>query len=128
MHQREHGGAAGRVGLHQAAVVDVALGDDAVERRHHALIGLLLVEHPELGLLGGDIRLGHRDRRLLRLQGQAIVVALLRGEPSLLDQLAVAVPGDLGEFPAGLRLAATSPDSARASPGPARSDGRVPAP
>ena len=40
VHQREHRHAAGGVGLHQAAVVDVALGDDAVERRHHPLIGL----------------------------------------------------------------------------------------
>src|SRR5713226_886630 len=42
--------------------------------------------------------------RLLRLQGQAIVVALLKREPSLLDQIAVARVGDLGEFSACLGL------------------------
>ena len=41
---------------------------------------------------------------MLRLQGQAIVVALLKREPPLFDQLAVARIGDLGEFPACLRL------------------------
>ena len=69
--------AAGGVGLDQAAIVDVALGDDAVERRHHALIGLVLEQHLELGLLGADVRLGHRDGGLLRLQVQPFGVALL---------------------------------------------------
>ena len=101
VHQREH---EGRSGLHQAAVVDVALGDHAVERRDDALVGLLLLEYPNLGFLGGNIRLGHAHRGLLRLQGQAIVVALLKREPSLLDQIAVARIGDLGELTACLGL------------------------
>ena len=41
---------------------------------------------------------------MLRLQGQAIVVALLKREPSLFDQIAVARIGDLGELTACLRL------------------------
>ena len=101
MHQREHEGRSGR---HQAAIVDVALCDHAVEWRYDALVGLLLLEDSNLGFLGGNIGLSHSDRRLLRLQGQAIVVALLKREPSLRDQLAVARIGDLGEIPACLRL------------------------
>ena len=49
---------------HQAAVVDVALGDDAVERRHDALVGLLLLEYANLGFLGRNIRLSHSHRGL----------------------------------------------------------------
>ena len=89
---------------HQAAVVDVALGDHAVEWRHDALVCLLLLEDTDLGFLGGNIGLSHSHRGLLRLQGQAIVVALLKREPSLLDQIAVARIGDLGEITACLRL------------------------
>jgi hypothetical protein len=37
VHQREHWHPAGGVGLDQAAIVDIALGDHAVERRHHPL-------------------------------------------------------------------------------------------
>lgn len=48
MHQREHEGRSRR---HEAAVVDVALCDHAVERRHDALVGLLLLENSNLGLL-----------------------------------------------------------------------------
>ena len=101
VHQREHEGRSGR---HQAAVVDVALCDHAVERRYDALVGFLLLEDSNLGFLGGNIGLSHSHCRLLRLQGQAIVVALLKREPSLLDQIAVARIGDLGELAACLRL------------------------
>ena len=63
--------AAGGVGLHQAADIDVALGDDAVERRDDALIGLLLAEHLQLRLLRRDVGLRDADRgfaaRLQRL-------------------------------------------------------------
>ena len=104
VHDGEHEGAAGRVRLHQAADIDVALGDDAVERRHHALIVLLLVQHLQLRLLLLDVRLRDRHRRLLRSQGQAIGVALLRGDPSLLDQRLVAPPVGGREIPVGLRL------------------------
>jgi hypothetical protein len=37
------------VRLHEAADVDVTLGDDAVEGRHYALIDLVLIEHAQLG-------------------------------------------------------------------------------
>ena len=104
VHHGEHRHAAGGVGLHQAAVVDVALGDDAVERRHHALIGLVLEQHLELGLLGADVRLGDRDGGLLRLQVQPFGVALLLGDPALVEQLAVARPGDARDLAIGLGL------------------------
>ena len=61
----EHEGAAGRIGLHQAADIDVALGDDAVERRHDALIDLLLVQDVELRFLGHDVGPRHPDRGFL---------------------------------------------------------------
>src|ERR1700709_977555 len=46
VHQREH---EGRSGCYQTAVVDVALCDHAVEWRHHALVGLLLLKYSNLG-------------------------------------------------------------------------------
>src|SRR5450631_1284529 len=101
VHQSEHEGRSGR---HQAAVVDVALCDHAVEWRYNALVGLLLLEDANLGLLGGNIRLSYSDGCLLCLQGQAIVVALLKREPSLRDQLAVTCIGDLRKIAACLRL------------------------
>src|SRR6266436_3807541 len=61
LHDREHEGAAGRIGLDQAADVDIALGDDALERRHHALIGLLLLQDLQLGLFGDHIGLRDGD-------------------------------------------------------------------
>ena len=64
-----------RVGLHQAADVDVALRDDAVERRHDLLIDLLLVEHAELRLAAPlTLACGDADRRLLRLEGLTSMV------------------------------------------------------
>src|SRR6202043_2425250 len=93
-----------RSGRYQAAIVDIALGDYAVERRYDTLVGLLLPEDSYLGFLGGDVRLGHADRSLLGLQGQAIIVALLQREPTLLDEIAVARVGDLGEIAARLCL------------------------
>ena len=71
LHDGEHEGAAGGIGLHQAADIDVALGDDAVERSDHALIGLLLTQHLQLRLLRRDVRLRDGDRGLPRLQGLA---------------------------------------------------------
>ena len=47
---------------------------------------------------------GDRDRGFSRLEVQAVGVALLLGDPALLHELAVAVPGDLGEVAVGLRL------------------------
>jgi hypothetical protein len=87
-----------------ASCAVVALCDHAVEWRYDALIRLLLLEDSDLGLLGGNIGLSHSHRRLLRPQGQLIVVALLKREPSLLDQIAVARIGALGEITACLRL------------------------
>ncbi|MGY4374615.1 hypothetical protein ACVWZ3_002254 [Bradyrhizobium sp. i1.3.6] len=48
--------------------------------------------------------LGDTDGRLLCTQGETIVVALLCRQPALLDQIAVARIGDVGELPARLRL------------------------
>ena len=80
----EHEGAVDRVGLDQAADVDVALGDDAVERRHHALVGLLLLQHLQLRLLGHDIGLGDAHRGVVGPQGLHVDRTLLLGiQPSL---------------------------------------------
>ena len=68
--------------LHQAADIDGALGDHAVERRHHALIGLLLPQHLDQALLRRDVRLGDADRGVLRLEAQPIGVAELLRSPS----------------------------------------------
>ena len=77
LHDGEHERAAHRIGLHEAADVDVALGDDAVERGDDALIGLLLVEHLELGLLRRHVGLRNADRGLPRLEGLDVDGALL---------------------------------------------------
>ena len=45
LHDCEHERAADRISLHESAYVDIALNDDAVERRYDTLVGLLLVEH-----------------------------------------------------------------------------------
>jgi hypothetical protein len=92
VHQCEH---EGRSGLHQAAVVDIALSDHAFERRHDALVRLLLFEYSNLSFLGGNIRLSHSNRSVLCRQRQAIVVTLLKGKPSLLDQFAGTPIGDV---------------------------------
>ena len=56
LHHREHEGAAGGVGLHQAADVDIALGDDAVERRDaRSDSPSAWLQHPDLRLLRRDI-------------------------------------------------------------------------
>jgi hypothetical protein len=52
--------------LNETAIVDVPLGNDAVEWRYDALICLFLAENPDLRLLGGNVGLGNADRRLLR--------------------------------------------------------------
>jgi hypothetical protein len=49
-----------------------ALGDDAVERRHHTLVRLELQQHLELGLLGADVCLRDCDRGLLAPAGSAV--------------------------------------------------------
>ena len=54
-----------RAGLHEAADVDVALGDDAVERRDHALIGLLLVSTRIRASCAAMFACATADRRLL---------------------------------------------------------------
>ena len=59
LHDGEHERAAGRIGLHQAADVDVALRDDAVERRDDSLIDLLLVSTRNCCLL--RVHIGLRD-------------------------------------------------------------------
>jgi len=70
----------------------------------NALIELLLVQHLQLGLLCHHIGLCYRDTSLLRLQGLNVGGALLRGQPALLHQRTVAIPGHLGEFAVCLRL------------------------
>ena len=64
---RKHGGAAGRVRRDQAADVDVALRDQAVERSDNLLIDLLLIEIFQLRLHCRGIVLRGRRRVLLGL-------------------------------------------------------------
>jgi hypothetical protein len=104
VHHREHRNAAGGVGLHQATIIDIALGDDAIERRHHALIRLELQQYLKLGLLGTDVCLRDSDRGLLRPQVQPFCVCLLTRDPALACQIAVAVPGDARDLPLRFRL------------------------
>jgi hypothetical protein len=68
--------------------------NDAIERRHHALIRLELQQYLKLGLLGTDVCLRDSDRSLLRPQVQPFCVCLLTRDPALACQIAVAVPGD----------------------------------
>ncbi len=70
----------------------------------HALIDLLLVQHPQLRLLRRDIRLRDLDRSVPALKAQPIGIALLRRDPAFLHQRLIAVPGDLGEIAVGLCL------------------------
>src|SRR5207245_1570211 len=100
----EHERAADRIGLHQAAHVDVALGNDAVERGDDALVSLLLIEHEELRLLRLYVRLRDGERCLLRLEGLYVDGPLLLGHPALADEWAVTVPGHLRQIHIRLRL------------------------
>ena len=99
MHHRKHHGG---TGLHQTAIIDVALCDHAVERRDDPLIGLLLAEHLDLRLLGDNIGLGDAHRGLLRCKGQPVVIALLQRQPALFYEARVASIGHPREFAAGL--------------------------
>jgi hypothetical protein len=67
LHEGEQERAGRQIALHQRAHVHVALGDHAVERGNHLLIGLLLAQNLELGLLGHDIGLRHGEVRFQRL-------------------------------------------------------------
>src|SRR6516225_785583 len=104
MHDGEHEGTAGRVRLHQAADIDVALRDHPVEWCDDTLISFLLTQDRQLRLLGLDVCLRDIERALLCLQSQAVGVALLLGDPPLLDQLAVAAPCHLSEVLVSLCL------------------------
>jgi hypothetical protein len=91
--------------LDQAADIDVALGDDTVERGDDPLIDLLLPEHLDLGLLrlnGGGTCVGCLR---LRREVQAVGIALLLRGPALSDQDGVAPPIVRGELAIGLSLA-----------------------
>ncbi len=104
--QSEHEGAARRIGLDQAADIDVPLRHNAVERGDDLLIGLLLAQHQQLGLLRLDGGVINLFRLLLRRIGQAIGVALLLGGPALPHQNRVAAPSDPGQFTVRLGLPA----------------------
>src|SRR5262249_38479487 len=104
LHDLEHEGAAGGVALHQTANVDVALSDDPVERRDHGGIVPVLTELLDELLLSQDVMLRDGNCGLPRLEGLEVDVALLWGNPALLDQRFVPAPGHLCEFSAGLRL------------------------
>src|SRR6202022_3226947 len=58
VHQGEQEGTAGCVCLYQAAHIDVALRDDAIERSEYPLVGFLLIQHSHLRLLRFDVSAG----------------------------------------------------------------------
>jgi hypothetical protein len=91
LHDAEQERSARGVGLHQAADVDVALGDDAVEWRDHTLIGLLLAQDLQLPLLRRDVGLRYPKGGLLRLERLDVVDALLLREPAIADKRSIAI-------------------------------------
>src|SRR4029077_16199980 len=99
-----HEGAGGGIGLDEASHVDIALGDDTVKWRDHALIILLLQQNVELLLLGDEVRLRDADRRGLGIYRLLVDGALLLRQPALVDQRLVAAPGDIRKIGARLRL------------------------
>ena len=126
LHHGEHEGAAGGVGLDQAADIDVALRDDAIERRDHALIDLLLMQDLQLRFLLLDVGLRDRHRRLLRRRGSERSVSPCCGvaQPFWTSGLS-RVPGDLREVAVGLRLLQRRPELRERALRPARSGGRA---
>ena len=104
LHDLEHEGAARGVALHQAANIDVALGDDAVERGDDQGVAPVLTELFEQVLLGGDVLLRGGDCGLVSFYGLDVNRALLLGRPALVDQRTVSVPGHLRKLYIGLRL------------------------
>ena len=129
LHHGEHEGAGGGVGLHQASHVDIALGDDAVEWRDHALIILLLLQHVELRLLRDDVGLRDADRRVPAHCSVcwSTVPCCCVTQP-LSHQRLVAAPGDIRQDRRSPAPDAAPPRSGRAWPRLARSDGRARAP
>ncbi len=81
----------------QVAVIDVALGDDAVERRGHALIGLQRDDAAQVGLEGVDVARGGADVGLLGVVVGLPLVAFLAGKDAACDERLVAVVGDPGQ-------------------------------
>ncbi len=75
MRQCEHEGAAGRVCRHQGADIDIALGNNAIERRGDALIGLLLLQHQQLRFLRDDVGMSDRNGGDPRFQRQPVGIA-----------------------------------------------------
>src|SRR5581483_6090277 len=76
-------GAAARVD--QIADVDVAPGDDAGERRHYALEALELAQPLDVGVRGGEVRLG------LRVAAFLLIELLLRHRVALAQRLPALV-------------------------------------
>ena len=88
----------------EGADVDVARGDDAVEGRGDALVGLQRDDAAEVGVEGFDVALGGGDVGELGLVVGLALVAVLPGEDALGDEHAVALDGDLGEGELGVLL------------------------
>ena len=125
----EHEGAAGRIGLHQAADVDVALGDDAVERRHDALIDLLLVQDLELRLLGDDVGCAPRRPWLpaARSVCSSMVPCCSGSQPCSTTGLSRSQV-TLRQLAGRLALLQRRPELRQRAPRPGRSDDRARAP
>lgn len=104
LHNAEHEGSARGIGLDEAADVDVAPGNDAVERRDHALIVLLLAQYLPLRLLRRDVGLGDAKGGFLRLERLHVADTLLLRCPTLADERIVALPGHSCQIQGDLRL------------------------
>ena len=96
--------AATGVRLDQAADVDIALRHDAIERRHHLLIDLLLAQHHELRLLRLDGGFLGDRRLLLRSIGEPVIVGLLTRGSTLWGERRGAFSGDTGQIAVRLGL------------------------
>ncbi len=90
--------------MHQVPHVDIALGDDTIERGDDALIGLLLIKHLQLRLLRHHVGLGNAECGLPRMKREPVDIALLRGDPAFFDEPLVPVPRHLRQVPVCLRL------------------------
>jgi hypothetical protein len=105
MRQSEQKGAGRRVGLDEAADINIGLGNDAVERSDDALIDLLLLQHLDLRLLRLDPSLPRLDRMCQSFEVRPVGIALLAGDSTILEKDRVSGPGALGQLALGLGLA-----------------------
>ena len=104
LHDLERETAARGIALHEAADIDVSLGNDAVEWCHDRGVVPVLMQLLDQVRVRRDVVLRSGDRGILGVEVLEIDSALLAGYPALLDQRGVAAPGHLREPLVGLGL------------------------